>query len=334
MNRQSPLFWSFPIGTWFLTHVRVSVFFPLLVLVLAYRLGDFQLGLVFSVILLFSVLMHEFGHIVAARMTGGGGDEILIWPLGGLATVRPANSFRSQFMTAAGGPIVNVMLCAVTLPAIVMSPEYNLAQALNPLQMPIDEISERVFPDLLALTFAANWILLLINLVPVYPLDGGRMLQACLSARWGGEVATEVYVRVGFFCGFLLLLGGLMFDSTWIVFIGAIVLVLNMQESFQLRMGENYDESFMGYDFSQGYTSLERADDTVPQRRPGFIRRWRDRREAEKLRREQAKQQEVEVQLDALLAKVHDHGIDSLTEAERRQLNRASARFRDKDNQG
>ena len=159
------------------------------------------------------------------------------------------------------------------------------------------------------------------------------MLQACLSARLGGEVATEIYVRVGFIFGFLLLLGGLMFDSTWIVFIGAIVLVLNMQESFQLRMGESYDESFMGYDFSQGYTSLEQSDETAAQPRPGFFRRWRERRETEKIRREQEKQQEVEVQLDALLAKVHDHGIDSLTDVERRQLNRASARFRDKDHQ-
>ncbi len=330
MNRQSSLYWSFPIGTWFYTQVRVSVCFPLLILVLCYRIDNLQLGLVFSAILLFSVLMHELGHIWAVRVTGGIGAEILIWPLGGLAFVRPAGTFSSQFLTAAAGPIVNLILCMVTIPGWWSS--YDTQTVLNPLVMPIGDISNDVIREFLVLIFAANWVLLLVNLIPVFPLDGGRMLQAWLSSRMGSETGAEIYIRIGFVFAFVMMIGGLLidgddFNGIWVVVIGSILLVLNMQESFQLRSGERYDESFMGYDFSQGYTSLERTEETPSQLRRGLLQQWRDRRRAEH------KQVEVELQLDALLEKVHTQGLGSLTASEKRKLNRASDWLRDRQKQ-
>ena len=109
-------------------------------------------------------------------------------------------------------------------------------------------------------------------------------------------------------------------------------MLLNLQESFQLRASEGYDDSFMGYDFSQGYTSLDRGDDhPLPARRPSLWRRWREQRRAEKFLREQEQEAEAEKQLDLLLEKVHSEGIDSLSDAERRLLDHVSARYRDKD---
>lgn len=330
-NRESPLFWSFPCGTWFLTRVRVSIFFPLLVLIICVRLGDLRLGLTFAGIFFLSVVFHEFGHVLAARLSGGSGNEILIWPLGGLAYVQPAPTFRSQLLTPAAGPAVNLALCGITLLAVLDSG--YIAQALHPLKLPPVMLGETVFSDLLLLTFCANWVLLLVNLVPVYPLDGGRMLHTCLLTRYDGNSATEIYIRVGFIVAFLVMLAGLFVDSTWTVFLGAIVLVLNLQESQQMQSAESYDESFMGYDFSQGYTSLERSASSRRERRSGVLERWRAKRRAEKLRREQQKVAEEERLLDQLLDKVHAHGIESLTEAERRQLTRVSNRFRQRDNE-
>ena len=331
-SRESLLYWALPFGTWFGTRVRISVFFPLLVLVLCWKFG-LALGGVVSGIVFLSVLFHEFGHIVAAHRTGGTGDEILVWPLGGLSYVQPAGTFRSRFSTAAAGPAVNLVLCLITLWHVLQLEPDVRAAVFHPLKMPIGELSRDLasaVSDVLLLTFTVNWVLLLVNLIPVYPLDGGRMLQAVLTSRLGGSAGTEAYIKIGFFFAFVMMFGGLIADSTFVVFIGSIVLVLNMQESFHMRTGDAYDESFMGYDFSQGYTSLERSVDDPPARRPGFFRRRKEKRRMEKQRRMQEKEAEAARQLDALLDKVHTQGIDSLSEAEKRQLDRASARYRNK----
>jgi stage IV sporulation protein FB len=109
------------------------------------------------------------------------------------------------------------------------------------------------------------------------------------------------------------------------------VFIANLIERNQLQQADHYDESFMGYDFSQGYTSLEQSEIQV-ERPPGFWQRWKERRRAEKARRQAEKDQEAERLLDALLDKVHQHGMHSLSESEKRQLARVSARYRDKGN--
>lgn len=331
-NRESPLYWSIPLGTWFWTRVRVSVFFPLIVIVLFVNFG-LAVGGLLSGILFVSVLFHEFGHIYAARATGGLGDEILIWPLGGLAFVQPAGTFASKLLTAAAGPIVNLLLCAITLWPVVQSG--HLAVALKPLVLPHVDLAQEFVQAIFVFTFTLNWLLLLINLIPVFPLDGGRMLQACLATRLGNETAADLSIKIGIFLAFVAMFAGLLIDNGIVlVFFGAFLLVLNMQESFQMRTGDTYDESFMGYDFSQGYTSLEKSSAEERRSRPGLLKRWRMKRRLEKQQQADRRDAEVAEQLDALLDKVHIHGIESLSEPEKRLLDRASARFRDKGKKG
>jgi Zn-dependent protease len=326
-SRRSPIYWSFPLGTCLATRVRCSYYFPLIVLVLCVHLG-LTLGAVVCGILFVSVLLHEFGHVVAARLTGGHGDEILIWPLGGLAFVHPAGNVGSHVLTAGAGPLVNLTLCGATLAPVLSAG--LITQVLNPLALPPVALTDHLLRDVAVLTCAVNWVLLLINLIPVYPLDGGRMLLSTMSSRMGNDVATEVYIRIGFGAGFLLLLAGLLLQSVWLVFIGAVVLVLNIQEAVQLQNGENYDESFMGYDFSQGYTSLERSAEKRRERRPGPYQRWRQNRQLAKRERERERELQEERTIDVLLAKVHTHGLNALTEEEKRLLERASDRYRNK----
>jgi stage IV sporulation protein FB len=327
---RSPLYWSFPCGTWFQTQVRISVFLPVFLLLLCWRLENLQLGLVFGGVFFFSVLLHEFGHVIAARMTGGNGDEILIWPFGGLAFVRPAGTFRSQLLTPMAGPLFNLLVCLITLSPLVLNG--RTAGLFNLFTFPISQLSDAVFLDVLVLIFRANFLLLAINLIPVYPLDGGQMLKAVLSNRLDREIANDIYIKSGMIVGLLALIGGLFVELSFLVFLGAVIMLLNMQESFQLRSTDGYDDSFMGYDFSQGYTSLDRDDDHPrPARRPGLWQRWREQRRAEKFLKEQEQEAEAEQQLDLLLEKVHSEGIESLSDVERRLLDRVSARYRDKD---
>jgi Zn-dependent protease len=332
MNQQNnSLFWPIPCGTWFATRVYVSAWLPLLLVVICWRLESLQLGLVFGGIVIASILFHEFGHVVAARMTGGAADEILLWPFGGLAFAQPADTLRSRLLTSAGGPLVNLILCGLTLKAVLDS-QWTSA-AFHPLKVPGVELSGELLSDVLVLIFAANWILLLVTLLPVYPLDGGRILQTLLTARWGNQTGIAAYIRVGCFIGLAAMFVGLLIEDggVAIVFLGAIVLLLNMQEMHQLRSGETYDDSFMGYDFSQGYTSLEREQAATPERRPGFLERWKDRRRQEKKQRKKEQAAQVELQLDQILDKVHQSGIDSLTAAERQLLDQASNQFRERE---
>ncbi|MBM79520.1 MAG: hypothetical protein CMJ78_02865 [Planctomycetaceae bacterium] len=329
MNRNSPLHWSFSIGTWYHTNVRVSWFFLLLVPLLCIKLQSFPIGLAITGVLFLTILCHEFGHVAAARATGGAGDEILIWPLGGLAFVQPGGTYAAQFWTAAAGPLVNALLCLVTLPAVLEHDVY-LEGALNPFVLPPIVLGNMWITEILILIFDINFLVLLLNLIPVYPLDGGRMTQAVISARIGGEMGRHVYGRIGFFCALLLLLGGLIAESVWLTAVAAIILALNIQETMQLQGGEAYDESFMGYDFSQGYTSLEREEEDAPpqEQRAGPLTRWKQKREEDRARKEVERDQEAEVELDRLLEKVHQHGMESLSATERRQLEKASKRIR------
>ena len=329
-DRRSPLYWSVPAGTWYYTQVRISVFFLLLVVVLCHRLDSVQLGLAFGLILFISVVLHEFGHVVAARLTGGSGDEILIWPLGGLASVRPAATLSSEVTTALAGPLVNLILCLVTLPALLLDSPY-VAEAFHPFLLPPVELSDHLISDVFVLLFSANWMLLLTNLIPVFPLDGGQALKAILKHRFRLDIGIEVYLRVGCAIAFLAVLGGLFLDNTWVLAIGALVLILNLQEASQLRGGQGADESFMGYDFSRGYTSLEQSASSGAASNPGVFQKWREQRRADKIKKRQERELQLETQIDSLLEKVHADGLDSLTEHEKRLLTRASAIYRKKE---
>jgi len=335
-KRENSLYWSVPCGVWFSTAVKVSVFFPLIVLVLCFRLYSetlgIQVGLVASLVLFFSVLLHEFGHVFAARQTGGSATEILIWPLGGLASVRPHDSVQAKVLTALSGPAFNLVTCSLTAWFVYQSGD--IAESLNPFVLPEVSFAGHTFQDVMLIMFNINWVLFAANLIPVFPLDGGRVLETVLSHQMGNENGTSTYIKVGTVVAILLMMGGLLADDTAILFIGAIVLVLNFQESVRQQTMDEYEDSFMGYDFSQGYTSLEKKDESGAVPPAGLMAKWRQRRRQIREARERELDQQIAQQLDRILEKVHVEGIESLSKHERQILDRASARFQQReDNQ-
>ena len=92
------------------------------------------------------------------------------------------------------------------------------------------------------------------------------MVLAVLKNRIDIESAADSAIRISFVVAGLIMLVGLLFDSAWVVFFGALAMFLSLFEWFQMRTADTLDDSFMGYDFSQGYTSLERSD--RPNHRP------------------------------------------------------------------
>jgi len=329
-NRQNPLFWSFGAGTWSGVHLRISWLMPAVLFWALFEFG-WKLGGALFVVMFVSVLLHEIGHILAARATEGSGDEILMWPLGGLAFVEVSTP-RSQKLTAAAGPLMNLVMCGLFLPAVLKS--NMLSHAINPLEVPFpkDGFGDSPLLDAQVLSFWFNWLCLVINLIPAFPLDGGQILRSWLTSRMGTGMGTEMAIRLGIISA--VLIGGvgmLYYKSMVLVVLGFVIILLAIQEHHQLQASESYDDSFMGYDFSQGYTSLEKSDPVKPERRVGFWQRWQAKRRADKLKRLELQSQQSEQQLDEILAKVHERGLASLTPAEKRSLKRASNRYRGKD---
>ncbi len=333
-DRLSWMLLSFPLPQLGSLRIRVNWFFLLLVLVYAVRFP-----LVFAVtvvgILLVSVLLHELGHVAGARLTGGTASEIHLTPLGGLAFVQPGRGTWAQIVTTAAGPLVNLLICLAAFPSSY-APE-TLWGVLNPLVLPINPegalSGDRLMRDLGLITFAVNWLLLLINLLPIVPLDGGQIVKALLATRIHPELVSRVAFQFGVFFSGVLMVVGLFGDWSPIVFVGAILLVVNVVQLFEEQTSELTDDSFLGYDFSEGYTSLDRSAPTSSSPREARLsplQRWREQR---RLRREQEERQQradAERQLDSLLAKVHEHGMASLTAREQRLLQQVSDLLRER----
>src|SRR5262249_19412408 len=164
--------------------------------------------------------------------------------------------------------------------------------------------------------FWVNWILFLLNMLPAFPLDGGRLLQSMLWWRSDFRQGTLTTIMIGFGVMLVVALYGLAIDSVLPLLLALFIYVTCRHQWFVLETGG--EEPAFGYDFSQGYTSLEREQPTVTRpKRPNFIQRWLQRRAARRLLREQEEREAEERRLDALLEKVKEEGMHSLTEEER-----------------
>jgi hypothetical protein len=101
------------------------------------------------------------------------------------------------------------------------------------------------------------------------------------------------------------------------------------QESERMREHEAGDGT-LGYDFSQGYTSLERHDASRRERKPGPLRRWLAARRAARIERQQQREVEEERRVDEILARLHETGMAGISDEDRALLDRVSARYRDR----
>src|SRR5689334_3328198 len=114
------------------------------------------------------VLLHEFGHALACRQVGGNANRIVLWPLGGVAYVDPPPRPGATPWSIAAGPLVNVAL--IPLLAVTISACRSAGLTATA-------------PDLFRLLRSIAWInagLLIFNILPIYPLDGGQILRSLL----------------------------------------------------------------------------------------------------------------------------------------------------------
>ncbi len=359
---RDPFSWSLPLPVRpFGITIRIHILFVVFILGMllwASTSRDWPAGsglgmLVFLAVMFISVLLHEFGHCYAARLVEGDADEVLLWPLGGLARCDVPHTPRANFLTAAGGPAVNLLLCMLTgliLFVCGFRPPFNpwYTEAFIPELYSFNEPHLWTTPIInfghpyprltylqliVAQFFWVNWFLLLVNVVLIgFPLDGGRMLQAALWPRLGYRQSMMVAVFVGFIVMILVGIGSVALWNPILVWLALIIYQACKLELVLLETGG--EEGLFGYDFSQGYTSLESqhgAETPRPRRRrQNFFQRWLQRRAQRKLQRDMERTAAEERRMDELLEKIQRSGASSLTDEEQRFLKRVSDRYRNK----
>ena len=132
------------------------------------------------------VLIHEFGHALACRQVGGKADQIVLWPLGGVAYVAPPQRPGAMLWSIAAGPLVNLILAPFLTILAVVTGNSGLADT-----MPNAAVFVR---DICIINFA----LLIFNLLPIYPLDGGQILRSVLWFFLGRARSLMVAAVIGF----------------------------------------------------------------------------------------------------------------------------------------
>ncbi len=222
--------WSIPVGSVKGTIIRVHFTFLLFLVWIAvthYAQGgrDAALqGVIFILLLFLCVLLHEFGHVLAARRYGVQTPDITLLPIGGVARLERIPEEPSQeLIVALAGPAVNLVIAAVL---------YLVLGGVLPREsMEVQNSGVSV----LARLASVNIFLAVFNLIPAFPMDGGRVLRAVLAYRLGYSRGTQIAATVGQVVAFGLGLLGLM-GSPLLIFIAVFVYLGAASEAHVVQM--------------------------------------------------------------------------------------------------
>lgn len=151
-----------------------------------------------DITLLFGVVvLHELGHCLVARRFGIRVLDITLWPLGGMARMSEIpESSKVEGLVAIAGPGVNFVLAPIALLVYLASGGSPIALGMFDLGAPI---AESWITHSAGKLFAINFALGVFNLLPAFPMDGGRVLRALFGLKWDWMRATELAVKVGRF---------------------------------------------------------------------------------------------------------------------------------------
>ena len=230
--------WSLTIGRLGETAVRIHVTFLLfLVWIWAayYRAGGASAaweGVLFVALLFACVLLHELGHVFAARRYGVKTPDITLWPFGGIANLeRIPEKPAQELVVAIAGPLVNVVIALVLL--VILSATLGgtdlTAESLAKIEDPRTSILVKLA--------GANIFLVVFNLIPAFPMDGGRALRALLAMNMGYARATATAASIG--QGLAIGMGLLgIFTNPMLMIIGVFVFLAASGEAGQVQLKE------------------------------------------------------------------------------------------------
>lgn len=325
---------SFRLGHFFGVEVRVFwlaiVITPLIVMRGASGLPFLQ-GLLYVGMLTLSIFLiiwtHEMGHILAGRRLYGIHTPLItLSPLGGLAHMSAAPPHpRAEALVALAGPAVHLLWL---VPAGILSLVLDYGDTVpggwlwDPLY---------VWVDFLLLI---NLWLMAFNLLPFFPLDGGRVFRALLARKVHPNRATVIAARVGMAGGIVFLAVGI---GMWIFrndLWGPILAMIGVSNITACKReiavaaytAGPYMESIPRAPWEMDPDAWKRAAGGGEPSKPGAVARWKSKRAQKRREREAADEEAFEQELDRVLGRVSDVGLDGLTAKERAILKKASER--------
>src|SRR5665213_4616403 len=161
------------------------------------------------------VLTHEFGHQLACRSVGGKTHDIILWPLGGVAYVTPPQRPGAQLWSIAAGPLVNVLLIPILTVLLLLSGGHPSLHGIEP-----NEIA-----GCLNDIWFINFGLLVFNMMPVYPLDGGQILRSLLWFPFGRANSLLAASIIGFIGVIGFIVFAFYVGSVWMGVMAAFILL-------------------------------------------------------------------------------------------------------------
>lgn len=181
-------------------------------------------GLLFVLAVFVCVLLHELGHAFAARQFHIKTASITLYPIGGVALIESQPRAWKELWVAIAGPLVNVVIASALYVGLRLK-----GVPIHPLVATLTEGS------LIENLIYINISLFLFNLIPAFPMDGGRILRSLLEVRFGREIATNLAAKLGQGIGIFFLLGGLYSWQPIIMLIGGFVLFTAGAEINELK---------------------------------------------------------------------------------------------------
>lgn len=349
--------WSLSLSHWGQVDVRLHAFFFLFSAFILYEgwliekfvaQGDMIWVAVSGIMVLFvSVLLHEIFRCRVAVVMGGACDRLILTPWGGLSTFHQVHDPKAEFWVAAAGPFCHLSLCVLALAVLLATGKYvDLLALLHPflpsniLESTYYPLGRFNWPEIVQLTLWVNWLLFLLNLLPMFPFDGGMMLRACIrwfQPRLSRRKANAIVVVISKLTAIALVIAallGYMLDAArvmpvWFPLLLISVLVFFGGQQEEDVPEEEMDRELFGYDFSQGYTSLERSTPRETEASSAFSR-WLERRRQIRLQRQEQLERDEEERCDEILRRLHEHGRGSLSRQDEEVLQRVAQRYRNR----
>ena len=328
---------SFRLGRFFRVEVRVFwltlLVMPLILMrtVEGLSFGQGLSWIVAVTVLLYVVIWsHEMGHILAGRRYGIQTPLITLSPLGGLAHMSAAApSPAKEAIIAGAGPFVHVLWLAVLFPLHLWLPEPGQGGWVYPMALALVDS----FVTL-------NLWLMVFNLLPFFPMDGGRILRAFLAGRVHPNRATILAARIGMGGAVAFMLVGAVLwisdsENLW----GVILVVIGLSNLGACRR-EIQMSRYSAGPYGTGDTfapwqndpeAWKSGDDdeaTGALGTPGFLARKREQRAERQQKQDALANEKLDAEVDRVLARVSQVGMDGLSAAERRILEKASNRRR------
>jgi stage IV sporulation protein FB len=333
--------WSLTLGRLWGVPVRLHFFFLLfVVLTLAVTVHEKDLvipGILTLAILLASVFLHEMAHALAALRAGGRVDHIVIGPFGGLSSPRVPDEPEVHVYVALAGPLVHLSLAVISAAILSLGTDTNVVALLSPMAS-AELLGGSGWVIGVKLAFWLNWLLLLFNMLPAYPFDGGPALRAALWPLLGRRTACVVTSRVaiGMAIGLCVLAFVLKEQAPhplvplWVPLVMlAIFLFFSARQDLHALDKSGLTDDLAGYRVpGEGLDLLDELWSSDDEQDAVLVEQRNDRRRERQEQARRAQEEYEDARVDDILARLHRSSLQDLSKEERAVLERASLRYR------